>query len=101
MSYYSGMTFAVTAGAFDAVTKLPVSEPTCTVNFYAPPKNPRLNPTDRVADYSFAGVYDPNQKAYVAVVTTTGWVGGNWYYQAVFDNSPNTAWEYAQFTLLP
>jgi hypothetical protein len=100
MSIYTGMTIAVTVGAFDQVTKFPVSTPACTVNFYAPPKNPRLNPTDRVADYTTTGTFDPNQNVYVATINTTGWVGGTWYYQGLLDDGVNQSWEYGTFNLV-
>jgi hypothetical protein len=99
MSLYAGMTLTAKAGAVDRVTKLYVSAATCEFNFFAPPKNPELNPTDREADYTFSGTFDPSQNLYVAVVDTTGWIGGLWHYQAVLAVSPYTAWEYSTFRL--
>lgn len=99
MSLYSGESLTVTVSAFDRVTKFPISSPTCTVNFFAPPKNPQLNPTDREVDYSFQAVFDSAQNLYVAYINTSGWIGGNWYYQAVLSLPPYSAWEYQTFTL--
>lgn len=94
------MTLTATVSATDMVSKFPISVPTCTINFFAPPKNPKLNPTDRVVDYSFQAVFDPSQKLYVAQIDTTGWVGGTWYYQGVLTVAPYTAWEYSTFSLI-
>lgn len=96
---YSGMSLTAKAGAVDRVSKQYVSGATCTFNFFIPPKNPALNPTDRTADYTFAGTFDSTQNLYTAVIDTTGWIGGLWYYQAVLADSPNTSWEYSTFTL--
>jgi hypothetical protein len=101
MSLYSGMTITVTAQAFDRVTKLPISNPTCVFNFYAPPKDPEYNPSDRVVDYTCTGTFDPDQNKYTGVITTTGWTGGKWHYQGVLSESPYSAWEYSSFILKP
>ena len=99
MSLYSGMDIAVKVQAFDQVTKMPISSALCTVNFFTPPKNPADNPADRVVDYTATGVYDPDQQLYVATMNTTGWIGGQWYYQAVLADSPFSSFEYFTFTL--
>ncbi len=99
MSLYSGVTLAVKVSAIDSVTKFAISEPTCTFNFYAPPKNPKMNPSDRTVDHSFPGLFDEAQQKYVAYVDTTGWAGGVWYYQAELSLVPYTSWEYAHFVL--
>jgi hypothetical protein len=99
MNLYSGMSLSVKAGAVDRVTKQYVSAATCTFNFFAPPKNPELNATDREADYTFTGTFDSAQNLYVATVDTTGWAGGIWYYQAVLSASPYSSWVYSTFRL--
>lgn len=99
MSLYSGMTLTAKAGAVDRVTKQYVSDAVCTFNFFIPPKNPKLNPTDRTPDYTFTGTFDTTQNLYVATVETTDWIGGLWYYQAVLTVSPYTSWEYNTFRL--
>lgn len=99
-NYYSGETLTVTVSAFDKVTKFPVSAPMCTVNFYAPPKNPELNVADRVVDFSFQAVYDANQRLYVAYVDTSGWAGGTWYYQGILNLNTFKAWEYSTVSIL-
>lgn len=99
MSLYSGMDIVVKAQAFDQVTKFPISTATCTVNFFTPPKNPADNPSDRVVDYSAVGVYDPDQQLYVATMNTTGWIGGQWYYQTILASGSFSSWNYFTFTL--
>lgn len=99
MSLYSGESLTVTVSAFDRVTKFPISAPTCTVNFFAPPKNPKINPSDRVADYSFQAVFDAAQNLYVAYIDTDSWIPGIWWYQGVLTLEPYSAWEYQSFTM--
>jgi hypothetical protein len=100
MSLYSGMSLVAKAGAIDRVTKLSISDATCTFNFYSPPKNPKLNPTDRVVDHTYSGTFDSNQSMYIASIDTTGWIGGDWWMQAVLTVGSNTSFEYYEFTLL-
>lgn len=99
MKLYSGMTLVAKASAVDRITKQYVSAATCTFNFFGPPKNPELNPTDRTPDHTVTGTFDTTQNAYTAVVDTTGWVGGTWYYQALLVVSPYTAFDYSSFNL--
>lgn len=96
---YSGTSIQPSVWAYDRVTKLPIQTPTCTFNFFAPPKDPEWNPTDRTADYTCPGTFDPNQNKYVGSISTEGWIGGKWYVQAVLTQDPYTVWDYYQFTI--
>jgi hypothetical protein len=100
-SLYSGMTLVAKASAINRVTKFPISSPICMFNFFQPPKSPKDNPSDRVPDFSFQGIFDPAQNMYVAYIDTDDWLAGNWWYQAVLTAEPYTAWEFSTFKLLP
>jgi hypothetical protein len=100
MAYNAGQTMVVTAGAVDQVTKLPISAPACNINFYAPPKNPKFFPSDRVVDYTVQAVFDNVQHLYVAYVDTSGWLGGLWWYQSVLSYNGFTASEYSNVTII-
>jgi|SRR6185503_17957022 len=94
-----GETLTVLVSAFDRVTKLPVSDAVCTVDFFAPPKDPEHNPADRTADHTFTATFDSGQNAYTIDVDTTGWAAGQWTYRGKLV-STKTGFEYGTFVLL-
>ena len=99
-----GQTLIFLTKAEYPVSKVPVSDASVVFNFYAPGKNPVLNPSDRTADHGpFTATYDPLQKGYTVSVPSTGWVSGVWTYQAVFTGPSNSyvTWNYASFQLNP
>lgn len=90
-----GQTVVIGSRLFDPITGLGISTATCQINFYAPGKNPQVNPGDRTVDHGpFTANYDSNYNGYVAYVPTTGWAAGVWTYQAYFV-STFTDWQYA------
>lgn len=107
MTIFVGEAITVVCAAVDPLTGLVISDATGVVEFFAPPKNPAKVPTDRSVDegpYSVAFLSTVTNKdgtvgAYVAYVSTVGWVGGKWAYRVTLSGSYDT-WEYGAFTLV-
>lgn len=97
---YVGKSLSVTASAFNPVTKLPITGGTCTVDFFAPPKDPKDNPSDRTVDHTVTASFDSGQNAYIATISTTGWVAGKWFYRTtITDAFSNVDFVYDTFIL--
>jgi hypothetical protein len=95
-----GKSLSVTASAFDPVTKYPITGGTCTVDFFAPPKDPDDNPSDRTVDHTVTGTFDSGQNAYIATISTTGWPAGKWFYRTtITDSNGNVDFVYDTFIL--
>lgn len=98
--FYVGKSLNVTISAFDRATKFAITGGTCTVDFFAPPKNPEDNPNDRVVDHTFSATFDSGLNAYSLNFSTVGWTAGVWSYRATLtDASSNTDWFYDTFVL--
>lgn len=90
----------ITVSAFDPVTKYPITGGTCTIDFFAPPKNPEDNPADRTIDHTVSGVFDSGQNAYIATISSVGWIAGKWIYRVMLtDASADVDWIYDTFVL--
>lgn len=94
-----GMTLNVVSSAVDRTQKTPISDATCTVDFFAPPKDPKHNPVDRTVDHTFMATFDAGQHAYIVDVPTVGWVPGHWTYRTTLTDTA-TGWTYDYFDLL-
>lgn len=71
--------------------------------FFAPGKDPRVNPADRTPDRQVILALDPAARIYGAKVSTAGWAPGAWTVQGVVlgpDGAPE-GWEWHAFTLEP
>lgn len=99
---YSGATLTFKVRGLDPVTLYVITDAVCTVNAYAPPKNPSVNPGDRTADFTFTAVYDPASRFYLVQAPTAGWAPGTWWLQALLAGGAANynAWSYASFPLL-
>ena len=96
--FRAGETLLITVSATDRFTKMPVSDAVCTVDLFAPPKNPEANPNDRTVDHSIIGAYDSGSKMYLIYVDTSGWTPGRWVYRATL-SGPYISFDYEEFTL--
>jgi hypothetical protein len=96
------MTLTFKIRGTDPVTQDVITDAVCTVNAYAPPKNPSVNVPDRTADFTLTTTYDPVSRFYLASVATTGWAAGTWWLQALLAGGAANynAWAYASFPLL-
>lgn len=95
---YVGMTLNIVSSATDRIQKTPISDAVCTVDFFAPPKDPENNPADRIVDHTALAVFDTGQHAYTVDVTTTGWTPGRWTYRVTMSDAA-VGWAYASFEL--
>lgn len=98
---YVGQTLTARCRATDPVTGSIISDAVGTANFYAPPKNPSVNPGDRTADHTVSLVFDTASQFYLASVPTVGWSAGTWWVQFVVAGGAKNydAWEYVSFPL--
>ena len=76
---------------------------TCVMNLFAPPKNPKLNPGDRLDRESVSATYDPVSRYDPATTATTGWAPGLRRMQAVLTGGPASyfAFDFFSFLLNP
>lgn len=98
--FYVGKSLNITISAFDRATKLAITGGTCTVDFFAPPKNPKNNPSDRTVDHTFTATFDSGLNAYTLNFPTVGWAAGVWWCRSTLtDASGNVDWFYDTFVL--
>lgn len=98
--YYVGQSLNANIAAFDRATKLAITGGTCTVDFFAPPKDPEDNPADRVVDHTYTATFDTGLNAYTLNFPTTGWTAGVWTARVTLtDASSNVDFIYETFTL--
>jgi hypothetical protein len=81
VSWYVTETLPIKIAAFDPVTKNALSDYSCTVDFFAPPKSPQFVPSDRVPDSTYSAIFDTDQQAFAVDVSTVGWAPGHWYFR--------------------
>lgn len=97
----TGNTGVAFAKATDPITKLPISEATCVVDFFAPGKDPEHNVNERAVDFTFPGNYDERVTGYLCYFTTSGsWTAGVWTYRVTLTSAYEYS-QYANFTLEP
>lgn len=101
MDIYAGETITVQVRGTDPVTREIITDAAGTVNFYAPPKNPSVNPGDRTPDHTAVATFDPVSRFYLATASTTGWSGGTWWVQGALVGGANSynAFTYYSFPL--
>jgi hypothetical protein len=102
MSAYTGETLTARFRATDPVTGSIISDATGTAYFFAPPKDPATNPSDRGSpDHTVSMAFDTASQYYLASVPTTGWASGTWWVQfAVVGGAGGyDGWEYYSFPL--
>lgn len=101
MTLYAGEAVTIKASATDPVHNTVIADAVAVVDFYAPGKNPKVNPADRVIDKpQVALTYDAAVKLYLGYADTTGWVDGKWSFKVTLSGSYDS-WEYGTFTLRP
>lgn len=105
-TFEQGDTIVIQAVASDQITLQYVTDPTVTVYFYNPNKNPRTNDTDRAnPDVTVTAVYDADVNGFLATTTATGNLvtGGVWTFRVVFVGTSSTyqQTEYGEFVLNP
>jgi hypothetical protein len=99
MAIYVGEGITVTATATDPTTGEAITDATAQAEFFAPGKNPKSTPADRVADEGPIDMaWDDVRKAYVGNVSTASWAAGRWNYR-VFLSGAYSSWEYGSFQL--
>lgn len=99
MTLYVGEAVTIRATATNPITKAVISDAVAVADFYAPGKNPKLNPADRIIDKPQVSlVYDPAAGSYLGYVDTTGWVEGRWSFKVTLSGSYDS-WEYGSFAL--
>jgi len=104
MTLYSGMRIDLKVRGADGFTKKIITDASCVINLFAPPKNPLANPSDRVhPDYAATAVYDNVSRYYLATVDTTGWAPGTWWMQGIISGGSNNyqAFDFESFLLEP
>jgi len=88
----------------DGISRKIVTDANCIINLFAPPKNPEVNPADRLSpDRAVTATYDTATRYYLATVSTAGWAPGTWWMQgSISGGSENyEAWDFASFVLNP
>lgn len=96
MATYVGEAVAMFSQVVNPLTKEPITNLTAVVEFYAPSKDPKNVPGDRVADYGpFPMTYDADAGGYVGFVSTVGWTAGRWTARVRASNTEWDNWEYA------
>jgi hypothetical protein len=104
MTLYSGMSIDLKVRGADGFTRKIITDATCVINLFGPPKNPQDNPADRLSpDYVLPAVYDNVSRYYLASASTAGWASGTWWMQGVLTGgvSDYDAFDFESFTLLP
>lgn len=99
---YVGMNIDLKVRGTDGFTRNIITDAACTINLYAPPKNPQANPLDRQSpDVVVTATYDTVSRYYLATVSTTGWASGVWWMQGVLAGGAENyyAFDFESFTL--
>jgi hypothetical protein len=100
---YLGQTLTCRVRATDPVTQEIITDAGGQAAFFAPPKNPAVNPDDRTPDVLVALIYDPVTRYYLARFPTDGapWVAGVWWCRTsiVGGKAGYSAWAYTSFPL--
>jgi hypothetical protein len=103
MTLFVGMNIDLKVRGTDGLTRNIITDASCTINLFAPPKNPSINPLDRTSpDVVVTATYDSVSRYYLATVSTGGWSPGTWWMQGVLSGGAENyeAWDYASFTLV-
>ncbi len=104
MTIYAGENVDLKVRGTDEVSRKIITDANCIITLFAPPKNPRDNPADRVSpDHTVSAVYDSVSRYYLATVSTTGWAAGVWWMCGVVSGGTGSyyALSYESFTLAP
>lgn len=101
MATYVGEAVAMFTQVINPITKEPITDLTAEVELYAPGKDPKNVPADRVADAGpFAMPYDAEAGGYVGFVDTTGFAPGRWTARVRASNLTTwDNWEYVTVTI--
>lgn len=108
MTLFVGDTVAIKVDLLDPFSGAPLTGYTVTLDLYAPPKNPKSDPSVRgTPDVSgITAAYDATVEnsagtlgAYVAYVATTSLAAGKWWYRVTANGSTYHDTEYGNFRL--
>lgn len=98
---YVGITVDLVVRGTDGYDKSIITDATCTVNLFAPPKNPQVNPSVRSnPDFQVPATYDSVNRYYVATVSTSGWAPGTWWMQGVIQGGVKNYYAFDFFSFL-
>lgn len=97
---YVGETISCLVTATDpSQSDAAVTDATCQIEFFAPPKNPKTKTEDRIADEGPVALpWDAARSGYFGTVETAGWAPGTWWYRVVLIAS-RTNWAYGSFKI--
>ena len=71
----------------------------CNVEFFAPGKQPKSVPADRIApDHTESLSYDSGRSGYYGLVSTAGWADGTWSFRVVLSGT-RTNWAFGTFRI--
>lgn len=103
MTLFTGMNIDLKVRGLDGLSQNIINDANCTINLFAPPKNPEQNVSDRVPDYVLTATYNSTIRYYVATISTTGWAAGTWWMQGIISGGAENyeAWNYSSFILNP
>lgn len=104
MALYVGMNIDLKVRGTDGFSRKIITDANCTINLYAPPKNPRDNVLDRQSvDVAVTAVYDPAIRYFTATVPTAGWAPGQWWMQGIIYGGPENyyAFDFEPFQMNP
>lgn len=98
---YVGETISCLVVATDpSLSDVAIIDASCSVEFFAPPKNPKTNVDDRTSiDHGpVALTYDSTRSGYFGIVDTTGWAAGTWWFRVVLTAS-RINWAFGSFKI--
>lgn len=95
---YVGEGLTIKAAASDPLREQTIIDAIAACEFYAPGKNAKDVPADRVPDYTLTLVYNSDLSLYVGYIDTTGWAAGKWQFKVTLSGAYD-AWEYGSFHL--
>jgi hypothetical protein len=96
---YVGETISCLVTATDpTAADAAITDLDCSLEFFAPPKNPKANVEDRTPDADTALSYDDERGGYYGLVETADWVPGTWFYKVELTGS-RTNWAYGKFRI--
>ena len=104
MPLYAGMRIDLKVRGTDGFSRKIITDAVCTINLFAPPKNPQQNPLDRQSpDVTVTAAYDPASRYYLATVASDGWVSGTWCMQGTLSGGADNylAFDFESFVILP
>lgn len=104
MPLHAGETVAFQVRGVDGLSHAVITDAACTVNLFAPGRDPVGNPAVRASpDVTVATMYNAADRYYEASVSTAGWASGTWTAQGVISGGAGDyyAFGFESFPLCP